>query len=66
MPHSANTLRLREIMRENSLTPLDVAEILNRSYQTVLIWRSVNDQDIPDNLLRLLELHIKTGREKTA
>ena len=51
MPHSTNTLRLREIMRENSLTPLDVAEILNRSYQTVLIWRSVNDQDIPDNLL---------------
>lgn len=66
MPHSANTLRLREIMRENSLTPLDVAEILNRSYQTVLIWRSVNDQDIPDNLLRLLELHIETSREKTA
>ena len=66
MPHSANTLRLREIMRENSLTPQDVAEILNRSYQTVLIWRSVNDQDIPDNLLRLLELHIETGREKTA
>lgn len=66
MPHSANSLRLREIMRENSLTPLDVAEILNRSYQTVLIWRSVNDQDIPDNLLRLLELHIEKGREKTA
>ena len=46
-------------MARYQLTPRDVARLLNRSYQTVLIWRSVSPQTIPDTLLELLELKLR-------
>lgn len=61
-----NTQRLCQLMAEYSVSPREVAEMLNRSYQTVLIWRSVNAQNIPDSLLELLELkllHRDTGAD---
>ncbi len=60
-----NTQRLCKVMADYSVSPREVAEMLNRSYQTVLIWRSVNDQNIPDSMLELLELKLSLrGKEK--
>lgn len=58
MQASPNTEKLRLLMQQHAVTPHQVAEILDRSYQTVLTWRSLNQQDIPDSLLELLELKL--------
>jgi len=63
---SKNTEKLRQIMQRHALTSHQVAEILNRSCQTVRIWRCVNTQDIPDSLLELLELKLTQSREEVA
>ena len=61
-----NTARLRRLMTQHQVTPREVAALLNRSYQTVLTWRSINDQNIPDSMLELLELKLsKRGKETT-
>lgn len=62
MPDQRNTHRLRALMDQYDLSPQDVADLLHRSYQTVLIWRSVNQQTIPDNMLDLLEMKL-AGRK---
>lgn len=53
-----NTQRLCKLMDEHSVSPVEVAEMLNRSYKTVLIWRSKSEQNIPHHLLELLELKL--------
>lgn len=58
MQVSKNTEKLRQLMQHHGVSPREVAAILNRSYQSVLIWRSVNPQDIPDSLLELLEFKL--------
>lgn len=55
MDKPTNADRLRELMDLHRLKPADVATMLDRSYQTVRIWLSVSDQNIPDPLLELLE-----------
>jgi len=59
VPTPTNTQSLSQLMADYQLSPLDVARLLNRSYQTVLIWRSVSPQDIPDTLLELLDLKLR-------
>lgn len=59
-----NRQRLCQLMEDYSITPKEVAEMLNRSYRTVLIWRSKYRQDIPDHLLELLELKLD-GRQRS-
>lgn len=62
-----NTTRLHRLMTQHRVTPREVAALLNRSYQTVLTWRSTNDQNIPDSMLELLELKLsQRGKETTA
>ena len=53
-----NTARLRQLMAEHKLSCPDVAKLLGRAHQTVLIWCSVNPQNIPDSMLELLELKL--------
>lgn len=66
MPALTNTQHLGQIMAHYALSPRDVSLLLNRSYQTVLAWRSVSPQTIPDTLLELLELKLRTTQLGTA
>lgn len=66
MQPSENTEKLRKIMQRHALTPRQVAELLDRSYQSVLAWRSINQQDIPDSLLELLELKLTQSSSEVA
>ena len=53
------TLKLIDIMAKNNLSCRDVATILGRSEQTVIIWRCKHaGRIIPAHLLELLELKI--------
>lgn len=50
------TDRLREIMAEKKLSADDVARLLNRTANTVRIWRCKDQRRIiPDHSLALLE-----------
>jgi plasmid maintenance system antidote protein VapI len=51
------TVRLFEIMESNSLTLRDVAKIVDRSEQTVRIWRC-EAKIIPAHTLHFLEAHV--------
>lgn len=53
-----NTQRLKDLMDKHRLSPAEVAELLNRSPQTVLEWRCSNHRIISDNNLELLELKL--------
>ena len=51
------TKRLREIMHARKWTSADVAAILERTPQTVRVWRSRYDQrTIPADALKVLEM----------
>lgn len=57
------TEQLKAIMAEHGLSCRDVATILGRKEQTVLIWRcstDANKKAIPAHLLELLELKLTT------
>lgn len=50
-----NTQRLKDLMSEYNLRIADVAELLDRSVQTVKEWRCQNSRNISKNNLELLE-----------
>lgn len=51
--------RLRELMTQHKLTARQVGEMLNRSRQTVLCWRSKWEaREIPEHSLELLEIKL--------
>jgi len=55
------TKRLRDLMAKHSMTAADVAELLDRSPQTVRVWRCRYDaRVIPADALRVLELTLAT------
>jgi len=58
MSSPANTQRLKELMTIHDLSISDVAELLERSPQTVKEWRCANDRNISNNNLALLELKL--------
>lgn len=58
MEYSKNTQRLRDLMAKYDTSAAQVAMLLNRSAQTVRVWRSKNPQDINDTLLELLEFKL--------
>lgn len=55
MPPDPNTQRLKALMSEHNLRIADVAELLDRSVQTVKEWRCQNSRNISKNNLELLE-----------
>lgn len=63
MPPSCNTEKLKDLMRTHRLKSPDVAALLGRSAHTVRVWRCCNNNNIPDNLLELLELKISLRKE---
>ena len=58
MEYSKNTQRLRDLMAKYDTSAAQVGKLLNRSAQTVRVWRSKNPQDINDTLLELLEFKL--------
>lgn len=53
------TDQLKTLMAEHSLTPEQVATMLNRSAQTVRIWRCKSDgRNIPEHTLELLKAKV--------
>jgi predicted DNA-binding protein (MmcQ/YjbR family) len=59
-----NTTKLIQLMSEYKVTSKEVAELLQRSYQTVLKYRCKhNGNTIPTSLLELLELKLKARKE---
>lgn len=54
------TERLRALMKAHKLDAADVAQILQRTPQTVRVWCCANDQTIPADALRVLELTLAT------
>jgi hypothetical protein len=50
------TKKLRELMAAHKLDAADVGTMLNRNAQTVRVWCCANDQIIPADALRVLEL----------
>lgn len=65
MPPSCNTEKLKDLMRMHRLKSPDVAALLGRSAHTVRVWRCCNDNNIPDNLLELLQFKL-ARREESA
>lgn len=62
----ARTKRLRELMDAHKLDAAAVGAILNRTAQTVRVWRSRYDaRTIPAHSLQLLELTL-AQREQAA
>lgn len=58
----ANTEQLRGLMDAHKLKTKDVAEQLDRSEQTVRIWRMENGpRVIPDHMLQLLRLKLESS-----
>lgn len=56
---ASRTEQLIELMREHQLTIEKVAELLNRSTQTVRIWRCQTDKrSIPEHSLELLRVKV--------
>lgn len=54
------TKELDTIMRVNKLTPTQVGEMLNRTPQTVRVWRAVTeDRIIPEHALEVLRLRLE-------
>lgn len=51
------TVRLREIMAEHNLKSPAIGLMLNRSKQTVRLWKC-EEKVIPDHMLQLLEVKI--------
>lgn len=54
------TERLRALMAAHKLDTAEVGEILGRTAQTVRVWCCRNDQTIPPDALRVLELTLAT------
>lgn len=53
------TEQLHQLMAERGLTPKQVGELLNRSEQTVRIWRCKDDKrQIPEHALELLKTKV--------
>lgn len=53
---TTRTEQLKELMKTHDLTPEQVGSMLNRSAQTVRIWRCKNDsRQIPEHSLELLK-----------
>lgn len=50
------TDRLRALMKAHKLDAADVAQILGRTPQTVRVWCCSNEQTIPQDALRVLEM----------
>jgi len=66
MTMDKRTKRLRDLMAKHNMTAADVAELLDRSPQTVRVWRCKYDaRTIPCDALRVLELTLAT-RGKSA
>ncbi len=58
-PMSNRTEQLHQLMAEHGLTPKQVGELLNRSEQTVRIWRCKDDKrQIPEHALELLQAKV--------
>ncbi len=62
----ANTTRLLALMSEHKLKAKDVAAILDRTPKTVRMWRCATGPVIPDSLLKLLELELKSRLKQSA
>lgn len=62
MSSPENTQRLKELMSQHNLSCKDVAEMLNRSVQSVHEWRCQNSRIISDNHLELLRLKLASRR----
>lgn len=57
------TLLLHKIMTEHGLSCRDVADILDRSEQTVFIWRcKSNAKIIPAHQIELLQLKLEAAK----
>lgn len=56
-----NSERLRKLMDQHNLRAGDVAEILQRSRNTVYVWLTVEKtgRDAPRDAVRLLELELR-------
>lgn len=58
------TKKLHDVMSEHKLNTKHVAKLVNRSYNTVRIWRCKSENKvIPASMLRLLELEL-SARDK--
>lgn len=64
MPPSCNTQKLKDLMRTHKLKAPQVAALLGRSAHTVREWRCCNANNIPDQLLELLQLKLGSREEK--
>lgn len=62
---NTRTQQLRQLMRQHNLSVKQVAEMLNRTEQTVRIWlcKTENSKTIPQQLLELLELKAPRCRQ---
>lgn len=58
--YDSRTLRLRQLMRVNNLTPPQVGQLLYRNPIYVKSWHA-GINPIPPAMLRLLELELKHG-----
>lgn len=63
MPPSSNSQRLKDLMSKHNLSAADVANLLNRSVQSVYEWRCINSRDIPEQSLELLEIKLAQREE---
>ncbi len=64
MPPSCNTQKLKDLMQKHNVKAPRVAAILGRSAHTVREWRCCNKNNIPDQLLELLELKLAQSEDK--
>lgn len=53
------TLKLITLMQLHRLSCADVADLLGRTEQTVMIWRCKSQKVIPAQMLELLELKLQ-------
>lgn len=66
MADQERTKQLRELMKTHKLDCAEVGEILNRTAQTVRVWRCKYDaRTIPSDALRVLQLEL-AAREVAA
>lgn len=58
------TQRLHQLMKQHGLKPADVAKMMNRSTETVRIWRvkASDNRVIPADALQVLELTLSGAK----